>query len=162
MAGTHSPAGETEPETSSQDFEKPDDSRSPEAATTKTNTPIEQIKDLGVRVNPQIEKVVKLASVQVVKDAIALLRHKRQTHQTLRNPAGFLVRAIENRWKPEPSTTSAPEGFGEWFEAARKAGIVIASTLDRATGQLWVFDRDGNRYLYEKMVARFPTRRFLE
>ena len=108
---------------------------------------------------------MKLASVQVVKDAIALLRHKRKTHQTLRNPAGFLVRAIENHWKPEPSTTSTtsvPEGFGRWFDAAREAGVVIASTLDRQTGQLWVFDSDGNRYLYEEMVAWFARGKLQE
>ena len=152
------PQEPTQPETSSQT----NVARSQEAATPEINSLLEQIEDLGVRVNPQIEKVVKLASVRIVKDAIALLRHKRRTHQPLRNPAGFLVRAIENHWKPESSETSAPEGFSEWFEALHKAGVLLASTLDRETGQLWVFDRDGNCYPYEEMLARFPRRELLK
>ena len=152
------PPKSTEPETSSQT----DVARPQIAVTPEINSLLEQIEDLGVRVNPQIEKVVKLASVRIVKDAIALVRHKRRVHQPLRNPAGFLVRAIENHWKPESSEISAPEGFGEWFEALRNAGVLLASTLDRDTGQLWVFDSDGNRYPYEEMLARFPRKGLLK
>ena len=44
-----------------------------------------------------------------VEGAIALLNQKRQKKQRLKNPAGFLVKAIENQWQPKVEPVSSPE-----------------------------------------------------
>lgn len=72
------------------------DSTSP--ALNKKSILLEKIEDLGIAVNRQIAKVVEESDEAVVEDAIALTRSRRRE---LSNPAGFLLKAIREGWKPE-------------------------------------------------------------
>lgn len=59
---------------------------------------LEKIEGLGIAVNRQIDKVVEESDEGVVEDAIALTHSRRRE---LSNPAGFLLKAIQEGWKPE-------------------------------------------------------------
>ena len=79
--------------------------------------------------NQNIRKVVLDSTVAVVKDALAVVRQQKNAGKAKR-PAGLLVRAIQERWTPNPVSKSVdlmPDGFSDWFDLAREKGIVTAS-----------------------------------
>ncbi len=64
-----------------------------------------------------------------VQPAIAYLRFQQQQRQ-IKNPVGYLYSAVINGWDltiSEPSIT--PAGFKQWFDCAKRRGLVIAATL---------------------------------
>ncbi|PZD70846.1 hypothetical protein C1752_08988 [Acaryochloris thomasi RCC1774] len=79
--------------------------------------------------NQNIRRTVVSATVDVVRDALAVVRQQKQAGKVKR-PAGMLVKAIQQKWNPNPveeSGSLVPDGFNEWFELAREKGIVSAS-----------------------------------
>jgi hypothetical protein len=65
-----------------------------------------------------------------VKPAIAYLRHQQQKRR-IKNPVGYLYEAIVQRWElniAESSEAGVPAGFSQWFDRARRQGLVIAAT----------------------------------
>lgn len=97
-----------------------------------TEAIFEELEAVGVRVNAQIEQVVRTAELVALTTAIQILKAKRRRGDRLSNPAGFFIRAVRERWKPEPeeSCAIAPPGFSQWFDAAKSAGIVTHSCRD--------------------------------
>jgi hypothetical protein len=70
--------------------------------------------------------------LEVVENALAAMLERRRD-QIIKNPAGFLVKAIKNQWKPrekKPTQAAAtersklPDGFLEWYQWAIAHGIV--------------------------------------
>lgn len=78
-----------------------------------TEAIFEELEAIGVRVNAQIEQVVRTAELVALTTAIQILKAKRRRGDRLSNPAGFFIRAVRERWKPEPeeSCAIAPPGF---------------------------------------------------
>jgi hypothetical protein len=65
-----------------------------------------------------------------VKDAIAYLQFQ-QHRRPINNPAGYLYEAFIGGWQlctSNPSEVITPPGFKEWFDQAKKQGLVIAAT----------------------------------
>lgn len=60
---------------------------------------LREVKDAGFRVNSWLENLIETASVEVVRNAIALVEQKRR-RGTVWNPEGLLVEAIRNKWQP--------------------------------------------------------------
>lgn len=60
--------------------------------------------------NPVLQRVVAQASVEVVRDALAVLLEAKKKGGVTR-PAGFLNRAIQGKWKPEAATVATPVLF---------------------------------------------------
>jgi hypothetical protein len=87
------------------------------------------------RLNPQIERQVLSVSAEVVRDAITVVK-ERKVKGKVKNPAGLLSAAIKGQWKPS-SVKDVSVGldeaekleFNEWFDLARRAGLVIASSV---------------------------------
>lgn len=88
---------------------------------------LNEIEAIGIHLHPKLEQFVLDAAVDVVRDAIAVVKETR-AKETVRNPAGLLVEAIKNKWKPaQPIRVSYPPGFLEWYDRACAAGWVLAS-----------------------------------
>ncbi len=103
---------------------------------------LEKCDDYGIKVNRTIEGLIKSNTSEVVLNALEALReHKRQGQ--VKNPAGFLVKAIKEKWKPttatntsqtSPKPSSSPylpnptaaitEEFSQWYEKAIASGLV--------------------------------------
>lgn len=106
---------------------------------------LEKCEDCGIEVNRTIEKLLKSNSPEVVLDALEVLR-EHQTKGEVKNPAGFLVKAIQQEWKPTKATKSTQtslspsnvsscpylsnpmaaitEEFCKWYERAIYIGLV--------------------------------------
>jgi hypothetical protein len=103
---------------------------SPQKVTKKIL--LQRCEDYGVTVNSTVRKLVVSNSVEVVVDALETLRqHKRNGR--VNNPAGFLVKAIQERWRPadvptQTVATSSPsphqQEFLDWYGRAISAGVV--------------------------------------
>jgi hypothetical protein len=88
---------------------------------------LNEVEAIGIYLHPKLEQFVLDAAVDVVKDALAVVKETR-AKETVRNPAGLLVEAIKNKWKPvQPIRVSYPPGFLEWYDRACAAGWVLAS-----------------------------------
>lgn len=61
---------------------------------------VREVKDAGFQVNSWLKNFIETASVEVVRNAIALVEQKRCRGTAVRNPEGFLVQAIRNKWQP--------------------------------------------------------------
>lgn len=61
---------------------------------------LQEVVDTGFELNPWLEDLILSASVEVVRDAIAVVEENRQRGITLRTREGLLARAIQNEWKP--------------------------------------------------------------
>lgn len=108
--------------------------------------------------NPQIKKAVLAASLEAVQDAIAVVQQRKEAGR-VKNPAGLFVKAVKEQWKPSGSKTvhdtlaKIPEDFNEWFDLARKKGLVIASSV--MDGVLCVCTRNEKWEPYEEFRSGF-------
>lgn len=101
----------------------------------------DEIEDMGIQINSRLESLVRSATIEVLRDALAVVRNG-INQGTARVPAVMLERAIAGKWKPEKSETAgkAPFEFTRWMDIAKDKGIAQASTLDK--GILWVLMGD--------------------
>lgn len=83
----------------------------------KSSTPLlqveaifDELKSAGVPLNSQIERIVRTSELVALTTAIQILKAKRRRGDRVENPAGFFIRAVRERWKPEPTEvpTSRP------------------------------------------------------
>jgi hypothetical protein len=119
-----------------------------------------QLTDLGIALNSTLIKTIAAASEQTVIDAIAALKEAMAVSE-INRPGGWLKRAIDGQWKPnrKASPQSLMSQFNEWFELARKQGLVIAS-MKQSDGQILVFDQQGKSHLFGDMVKLYPLAAF--
>ena len=73
----------------------------------KADDQLDQINELGVRLNPVLAKLVRMTSSKIVAKAIEA--YKKYKHQkSIKNPAGFIRKAITEGWEvPEEKETPA-------------------------------------------------------
>ena len=110
--------------------------------------------------NQNIKRAVMSVSLDIVLDALAVVRQQKKSGRAKR-PAGLLVRAIQERWTPNPIDTAVdlmPDGFSDWFDLAREKGIVTASMpMD---GQMCVCTdpEQGDWQPWTELAFAFPMR----
>ena len=114
----------------------------------------EIVESVGHRLSLSLRLLILNASTEVVQDALKIL----QTGKNIKNKAGLLRRAIENKWKPSaaaiaPKFKLDPE-FDQWWKLAKQQGIVIGS--ERRDNQLWVYDAQAQAIPYDQMRQLFP------
>ncbi len=123
--------------------------RSTQASSGKTLAPLilQRAEKLGVKVSDRI--LLEAIKRWPARVAVALdcLEEKRPIVQY---PTRFLQKAIEEDWQPE-RTSSAPSGFGDWFNEARRRGLAIASEMRE--GAIHVFTA-GERWLPFEQLRR--------
>jgi hypothetical protein len=108
-----------------------------------------------IPLNQNLRKQVLQVQGDVILDAVALVKQQKAQGKA-KNPAGLLVKAIQNNWKPNPieeNAYSIPDDFNEWFDLARKSGLAIASSL--IDGVLCVYTNAERWEPYEDFRAGF-------
>jgi hypothetical protein len=71
----------------------------PVAANDRHNTILQEVEAAGFKLNPWLKNLLFTTSVEVVRDAMAVVAENQQ-RGTVRNLEGLLVKAIDNQWKP--------------------------------------------------------------
>ena len=71
----------------------------PVAASDRHNTILQEVEAAGFQLNPWLKNLLFTTSVEVVRDAMAVVAENQQRGR-VRNPEGLLVEAIRNQWKP--------------------------------------------------------------
>jgi hypothetical protein len=119
---------------------------------------------LGLKLNPTLAQTIQSVSSETVLMAIAALEQA-MTTGNIERPGGWLKRAIEQSWEPnrplyKTSPMSSAKAFSQWFNLAKKQGLVVAS-LKAEDGQIYVFDPQGVRHLFTEMLAEYPLESLL-
>ncbi|MGB7415390.1 MAG: hypothetical protein WA902_14380 [Thermosynechococcaceae cyanobacterium] len=114
--------------------------------------------------NQNIKRAVMSVSLEIVLDALAVVRQQKKAGKAKR-PAGLLVKAIQERWIPNPIDAVLeliPDGFNEWFDLAREKRIVTASML--MDGQMCVCTdpEQGDWQPWTELAFAFPLRMLKE
>lgn len=109
--------------------------------------------------NMNIKRVVMSASVEIIQNALSVVRQQKKAGRAKR-PAAMLVKAIQEGWTPNPTNAAVgmPDGFTEWFDLARSKGIVTASMpMD---GQMCVCTdpEQGDWQPWTELAFAFPIR----
>lgn len=100
---------------------------------SQADAQLEQLDELGVRLNPVLEKLVRTTKAQLVQMAIAAYQSYKRDHH-VKNPAGFIVTAIKNGFQDQQSTQKA--NFHLWYESMRQLNYAIAYEV--RDGEYWV------------------------
>ena len=87
---------------------------------------LKKAEDVGVILNPYVIGLIAKAEVEVVKNAIAALKEAKRKG-TVKNPTGYLVKAIQQKWQPmeaKDSQSGLPHDFGDWYQKVIALGLV--------------------------------------
>lgn len=106
---------------------------------------LQRAEKLGVKVSDRILLEVIKRWPERVPVALDCLEEKQPIVQY---PTRFLQKAIQENWQPE-RTASAPTGFGDWFNEARRRGLAIASEM--RDGVLHVFTANEHWHPFEQL-----------
>lgn len=68
-------------------------------ASDRHNTILQEVEAAGFQLNPWLTNFLLTTSVEVVRDAMAVVAENQQRGR-VRNPEGLFVEAIRNQWKP--------------------------------------------------------------
>lgn len=89
----------------------------------------QRLADLGVSMNSTLERLVRETPSGIVQTAVEALQESSRAGQ-VRNPGGFLNRAISASWRPngDPQSEAELQDFNEWWPEAYREGLVTAAT----------------------------------
>lgn len=115
-----------------------------------------ELASLGIKLNTTLSKTIKSTSVELVLSAIQALKEA-MASGNIERPGGWLNAAIKDGWKPNEKYVKKGEweNFNEWFNLAKKQGLIVASMKDD-DDKLYVFTPDGTRLSFEQMLAEHP------
>ena len=92
---------------------------------------LDRIDEVGIRLNAQLEALVRNFTLEEVKQAIAYYlqtkRTKESKGQKIDRPAGWLTDCLRQRWwqtAREPEKSREQEEFEQWYAQAIASGIV--------------------------------------
>lgn len=88
-----------------------------------------QLDKLDIPLNATLNKKIRAATEEIVLAAIAALKDQLQRGD-IKNPGGWLARAIEQEWTTSQSLQQSeksryPEGFEQWYAEAIESGFVL-------------------------------------
>lgn len=113
------------------------------------------LADLGVEPNSTLERLIGETPVGIVENAIESLREA-LTNGPVRNPDGFLNKAINDAWKPndKPETQLSKDMFKQWYDLAHSQRLVIGA--QHLEGIQYVITPDGQHVLFNDMLRQKP------
>lgn len=137
-------------------------------------TPIlEEIRGLGVQLNPAIQKLVQQASIETLINAVAAVRQRLQSGVKVENLGGYLSKAVRDGWypnkkgdRPSDRPNSAgndktpPPGFADWMFQARRTGI--ASEWRWENEEIFVQNAKGEWESWDVLSVAFSLRRLTD
>lgn len=118
----------------------------------------QELAQLGIKLNPTLSRAIRSTNEQTVLTALEALKEAMGAG-AVKNPAGWLRQAIEERWQPNDNFMqlggmSNVKLFNEWFPLARSKGLVIASTQDNGT--ILVLTADDEWLPFDKLLNMYP------
>lgn len=121
-----------------------------------------ELETIGVQLNPQLSQLILQTALTRVKQAIEVLKQRLNSGR-VKNPEGFLTEAIRQGWTVKGAIASVtaqkttnpavPPEFNEWFELAKQAKLVTASTVQGR--ELMVLTNLGQWETYAEMAGTF-------
>lgn len=110
--------------------------------------------------HPRLAEEVLSYSVEAIREAIAVVRSQKE-QATAKNPPGLLRSALKGQWSSADTPKTAMNGFGEWFDSARSAGLVVAGQLLDGVQHVLRATADGDLLLeeWEPLRAAYPLDR---
>lgn len=131
---------------------------------------LEQIRNLGVELNPAIQRLVQQASIETLIHAVAAVRQRLGAGVQVHNLGGYVTKAINQGWYPNkkgdrpsdrPNSAGAekspPPGFADWMFQARRTGI--ASDWRWENDEIFVQNAKGNWESWEELSVLFSLKR---
>lgn len=114
-----------------------------------------ELDELGIKINSTLSKLIKSVPEELVLNAIDALKEA-LTNTEVRNPSGFLAKAIKNNWIPNEEYVHKAEVnvFNEWYELARKRGLVIASQSSK--DGIMIYTNDEQWIPFTEMLTNYP------
>jgi hypothetical protein len=97
------------------------------SVNSQADTQLEQLDELGVRLNSVLEKLVRTTQAELVEMAIAVYQSYKRNHH-VKNPAGLIVAAIKNGFKDQQSTQEV--NFPLWYQRMRDMGYITGHLKD--------------------------------
>lgn len=87
-----------------------------------------ELEGMGVKMNSTLEKLISETPESIVRTAIKALKEA-QTEGQVKNPGGFLNKAVRDAWEPNGQLQQNDELslFNEWWPKARQQGLVVGS-----------------------------------
>ena len=115
---------------------------------------VTELQKLGICMNPTIQRLVSATPAGIVEAAMQSLREA-QAKNEVKNPAGFLNKAVSEAWKPNEALQANDElaQFNEWWPEARKKGLVVAS--EQTDGVIYVYTSAGERLSFSQACQTF-------
>lgn len=115
----------------------------------------QELTQLGIKLNSTLSRTIRSTDEQIVLTALEALKGAMEAG-AVKNPAGWLRRAIEEQWQPNDNYTQESDLklFNEWFPLARERGLVIAST--RTDKELMVLTTDEQWITFPEAVNQYP------
>lgn len=103
---------------------------------------LDQLDDLGIRVNPTIRNTVKTTATKTIEEAIAFYRQRKRSSKAIGNPCGYFMQIVKENWGKKPLDQSIePENkeaqIRYWFDLARAIGA-CSQMETREDNQVWV------------------------
>lgn len=123
----------------------------------KASDHLDQLDQLGVRLNPTLEKLVRTTQAELVEMAIAAYQEYKRNHY-VKNPVGFVVSAIKNRFNFQHSGDEA--NFPLWYEWMKKLGHV--GGWEQGDDDFLVEDGCGYVKPYRQWLAQGWTLEYLQ
>lgn len=97
------------------------------SVNAKADAQLGQLDELGVRLNPVLEKLVRTTGAELVETAIAVYQSYKRNHH-VKNPAGLIVTVIKNGFKDQQSTQEV--NFPLWYQRMRDMGHITGHLKD--------------------------------
>ena len=87
---------------------------------------LDEVEAEGVKLHPKLVAFLLAADIRVLKNAVATMKEAKRAGK-VRNPSGFLVKAVEEKWSPAGSGEAHhsqrlrfPPEFLEWYDKVPK------------------------------------------
>ena len=109
------------------------------SARAEQEEKLDRIDDAGIRLNAQLEALVRDFSLEEIKRAIAYYLQTKRTKESkgekIDRPAGWLTDCLRQRWwqTAPPEKTREQEEFEQWYAEAIASGIVEDIPLNYLT-----------------------------
>ena len=95
-------------------------------ASLEQSALLDEVEAEGVKLHPKLVAFLLAADIRVLKNAVATMKEAKRA-QKVRNPSGFLVKAVEEKWEPAGSGEALhsprlrfPPEFLDWYAKVPK------------------------------------------
>ncbi len=95
-------------------------------ASPEQSALLDEVEAEGVKLHPKLVAFLLAADIRVLKNAVATMKEAKRA-QKVRNPSGFLVKAVEEKWSPAGSGEVPhsqrhrfPPEFLDWYAKVPK------------------------------------------